>query len=366
MRGAFAFIVVVHALIHLLGFAKAFGLAEAAQLHQHISRPLGVLWLLAAVLFAASAILLFAAPPWWWVPAAPALVLSQAVIVASWGDARFGTVANVIVLVPVAISLLSLGPSSFRSIFRREAASGLRRGAASSPVTEADLAHLPAPVQSYLRYSGAVGRPRVHNFRARFRGEIRSKPDGGWMAFTAEQHSFYDPPARLFLIQSSLFGIPFDALHRYVGPAATMRVEVASLLTVVDAQGPEMNRSETVTLFNDMCLLAPATLIDRGIRWEEADPLTAKATFTNAGNTISAVLSFDREGALTSFVSDDRFQTADGKTYRSFRWSTPVRDYRDFDGRKLATRGEASWRMPEGELVYGRFELVELEYNLRP
>jgi len=33
------------------------------------------------------------------------------------------------------------------------------------------------------------------------------------------------------------------------------------LLTVVDAHGAEMNKSETVTLLNDMFILAPATLI---------------------------------------------------------------------------------------------------------
>ena len=53
-----------------------------------------------------------------------------------------------------------------------------------------------------------------------------------------------------------------------------------------------MNMSETVTLFNDMCLFAPATLIDKEILWEPVDPRTVWARFTHNGITISAMLYF--------------------------------------------------------------------------
>jgi len=41
--------------------------------------------------------------------------------------------------------------------------------------------------------------------------------------------------SRLFLVKSALYGVPFEALHIFTGPAATMQVKVASLVTVVDA-----------------------------------------------------------------------------------------------------------------------------------
>jgi hypothetical protein len=233
-------------------------------------------------------------------------------------------------------------------------------------VTSNDLAHLPSAVRRYLELTGTVGRPRVHNVHVTMHGQIRPSMDADWMEFEVDQHSFFDDPARLFLLRASRLGVPFDAYHRYAGPSATMQVRVASLLQVVDARGPEMNRSETVTMFNDMCLLAPATLIDRKISWKELDSRTVAATFENASNTIAAVLSFNEAGELVDFQSDDRYLSADGKTYTKYRWSTPMRDYRDFDGRRLAARGEASWRVPEGEFVYGRIEIRTIEYNLDP
>ena len=46
-------------------------------------------------------------------------------------------------------------------------------------------------------------------------------------------------------------------------------------------------------------------------------------------------------------------------------WSTPVREYKDFGGRRLPSYGEAVWHTPEGEFRYGQFTTVEIAYNLK-
>lgn len=356
---------VIHGLIHLLGFTKAFGLAQPSQLQAAISRPMGILWLAAALLLIVSAVMVFSAGRWWWIPAAFGVVLSQVLIFTTWSDAKAGTIANLILLFPIVLAALGNAPWSFRSTYNREVALGImERSQQPALLTEADTAHLPPIVQRYLAFVGAMDKPQVLNYRVRFSGALRNGPNDQWLPMTAYQQSFTNPPERLFLIESSQFGIPFNAFHRYVGPEATFKVRLASLLTVVDAHGAEMNKSETVTLLNDMFLLAPATLIDRNILWEELDPLTVRATWTNAGNTVSAVVSFDNSGALVNFISDDRSRTLDGKTYKQLRWSTPVGDWREFGGRKLPVKGEAIWALPEGAFAYGRFELLAIAYNV--
>ena len=107
MRSAFAAILAVHGLIHLMGPAKAFGLAELPQLHGSISRSLGLAWLLAALLMIATAVTVIVWPREWWMLGAVALVVSQLVIVTSWSDAKVGTVPNAILLVGLVLSILS-------------------------------------------------------------------------------------------------------------------------------------------------------------------------------------------------------------------------------------------------------------------
>ena len=45
-------------------------------------------------------------------------------------------------------------------------------------------------------------------------------------------------------------------LHLYDHTTATMRGKLLSVATVVDAADPEMDRSETVTVFNDLVVLS--------------------------------------------------------------------------------------------------------------
>ena len=255
--------------------------------------------------------------------------------------------------------------ASFKTIYKQEATEGIARLKPMPDLTEKDLAHLPDPVQKYLRYSGAVCKPQVQNFHAVLSGKFKLQENGRWLNIHAEQYNFYDQPTRLFSISSRLFGIPIAGLHMYAGSAATFQIKLASLIPVVNAYGETMTKGETVTLFNDMCVLAPATLIAKSIQWETIDPLTVKATFTNQGYTISALLSFNQTGELMNFVSDDRYQVVKGNTFANFRWYTPLREYRQFNGHKLASYLEAIWHMPEHEFVYAQFHVSSLAYNVQ-
>ena len=68
-------------------------------------------------------------------------------------------------------------------------------------------------------------------------------------------------------------------------PTLFVRMVVAVLN---DAKGPEMNQAETVTILNDMCFMAPGSLINKNITWETMDASQVKATFTSVPKEISA------------------------------------------------------------------------------
>lgn len=361
----FAFVVLIHGLIHMMGFAKAFGYGDMKSLLIPISKPVGMVWFFTTWLFVVGAVLLLVKNEWWWKVLMVSVVLSQFVIVMSWGDAKFGTVANILILLPVTYALIQVLPGSFPNRYKDEVTRRLIPVEQNSTLTEQDIAHLPALVQKYLRFTGNVGKPKIYNVRLNGDGLMKLKEDEDWVTVRSQQHNFFsDSPVRLYYISSSLFGLPFDGLHVYTEQAATMQIKVAGVYQIVDAKGEKMDQSETVTLFNDMCLIAPATLIDPAIQWKEIDESTVEAVFNNLGHTITARLVFDDSGAMMNFISNDRYLSADGKTYENYPWSTPVKDYQEFDGRKLAVKGEAIWHKPMGDYVYGKFTLREVEYNV--
>lgn len=363
MKTALAVLLVLHGAVHVLGFVKAFGFAELERLRRPIARSTGVLWLVAALGLVAAAALLFVAPRSFWVAALPALVLSQALVVSAWRDAKLGTIPNAVLAVPLSLALLDLRPSSLRSRYADEVRRAAEHVTATAPVTEADLAPLPPLVQTYLRRVGVVGEPHVSSFRATFRAQLRSAPDAPWMDAVVEQHNFLDPPSRLFFMEASRGGVPVVAFHRYVGDHASFEVRIAGLYPIIDARGPEMDQSETVTMFNDLCLLAPAALVDARVGWEPLDAHRVRATFINAGHTIRADLIFDAEGDLVDFVSNDRY-ASDGKTSHRYPWSTPVSSYAVTSGHRLWKVAEARWHEPSGTWTYIRFVLESIEYGV--
>ena len=269
--------------------------------------------------------------------------------------------ARALVAVPLALSFIDLRKGGFRREYEREADRGLSRSRPSAPVvTDADLSLLPTPLAVYLRRVGIEGKPRAHHVEARWKTEMKTSRNGVFRSGHAEQIDFFDEPTRLFLMDQRFYGVATQAFHRYSGGAATMRVRVASAVDMVDARGPEMNQSETVTLFNDMCLLAPSSLIGADVVWREMGPHTVRGVFTQAGNTITADLIFDDCGDLVDFVSNDRFRSEDGKRYERLPWSTPVSVYRDFHGLRLPSHGEARWIERDGYFVYARFDLEDV------
>jgi hypothetical protein len=201
-------------------------------------------------------------------------------------------------------------------------------------------------------------------------GRIRSAADAPWMPFVAEQHSSFDPPRRYFFMRATSRGLPIHGLHAYDESGATMQIRVLSMFPVVDLKGPELTRTETVTVLNDMAIMAPSALIDPSIQWREIDDQQTEATYTNGPYRVRAVMVFDPStGALSNFWSDDRpALAADGVTLRSQRWSTPVGAYREHpDGtgccccRRLASKGEARYADPtSGDFAYAEFDGIEV------
>ena len=365
MKFVLLIIIVIHGLIHILGFLKAFNLSGANKLSGSISKPVGIFWLVTTFLFILTAVFYFLGKDWWWVSGSAAVIISQILVIFSWHDAKFGTIANLILLFPLFIAYVNFQPTSYKNLFKSEVEKGIKQYSKQEILTENDIKYLPLPVQKYIIYTGSIGKEKIYNFRAICKGEIKPKPESGFLNFNSTQYNFFDEPVRAFYIESKIYSLPFAGLHLYIGPTATMQIMIASLFQIVDASGPEMNRSETVTMFNDMCFFAPSSLISKNIEWQTIDSLSVKARFTNQGNTITAILFFNEKGELINFASNDRYESSDGKVYKNYEWTTPIKNYKDFHGRKLASYGEAIWHKPEGEFCYGKFNIIDVEYNCK-
>ncbi|MBA4056576.1 MAG: hypothetical protein C0490_17810 [Marivirga sp.] len=364
MRTAILILIMFHGLIHLMGFSKAFGLATVSQLSQSVTKVNGGIWFAATLLFIATAVVFFLRIDWWWMLAVAAILISQYLIFTSWQDAKFGTIANGLILLATVVGF---GAWNFSKEYRNEIDEGLTTSTAITEeiLTDVDIQHMPNPVKKYLHYTGSVGKPKVKNFKVAFSGQFRQNEQTEWMPFTSEQYNFMEAPVRLFFMKATMKHMPVVGFHCFKDGNAFMDIRLLSLFKVQYQAGKEMNVSETVTFFNDMCVMAPATLIDKRIKWVSVEGDTVKAEFTDNGTTISASLYFNEKGELVNFISEDRYAVTKNSEMVRAPWSTPLKEYKEINGYRLATYGETIYDFPEGDFCYGKFRLNGVRYNCK-
>jgi hypothetical protein len=363
MRYLIVAIILAHGLIHLMGFAKGFGYADLPQITRYISKGMGTIWLLATFLFLITAISFIWKKDLWWVTGLIAVILSQILIFVTWESSKYGSIANLIILL---ICIIGYRTISFKGLYRHDVSQILseNRLPPEEILNEKDIKDLPIPVQKYIRLSGSLGKPKVKNFKILLDGKIRKNTESAWMKFTSEQFNFTPQNARLFFMNAVMNKLPVAGYHRFKNGNASMDIRLLSLFTVQHQEGPEMDISETVTFFNDMCGMVPASLIDSRITWIKTEDNRVLAEFKMNERTISAWLHFNEKGELVNFISDDRYAYQGDGTLKRFRWSTPLSRYQKVDGYHLATYAEAIYTYPEGDFCYGIFELQSVKTNL--
>ena len=322
-----------------------------------------MLWLTAALGLFGTAALFIVSHRLWWIAGFGALFLSQGLILSAWGEAKFGTVVNMVMLAVVLYGFASQGPLSFRHQYLEQVRVRLKGSVPPEILTEDDLISLPEPVACYIRLSGAVGRPRVNHFRASWRGRIRQSADDPWMEFTAEQFNFMDEAARFFKMDARKAGLPVDVYHAFDDNGASMRVRLLCMVPLVEVRGPTADQAETVTILNDMCLLAPGSLADPAVSFDPVDERTTKAWYTRGEHTISALLSFNDQCELINFSSEDRLAIMPEDEFVKLPFSTPVSKYHDFGPWHVVSQAQAWWHPPEGEYSYLEMELVDYHVN---
>lgn len=230
-------------------------------------------------------------------------------------------------------------------------------------ITEADLAPLPDPVQRYLRYAGVIGKPQVRCARVVQSGMLRTDPTKNWMPIQAVQYStLAGSLSRTWYAVAKKGPVALmTARDRYDNGAGRMLIKLLSLFTVADVRGLEMDISALLIYFNDM-VMWPTAFLDKALTWEAIDATSTRATLRLFERQASVVLHFNERAELIDFVSEERYRSV-GKDQLRTKWSTPLRNYREVNGFRIPTEGEAIWHLPEGEFCYIKIKLDEVLFD---
>ncbi|HRY33757.1 MAG TPA: hypothetical protein P5531_12395 [Bacteroidales bacterium] len=354
-------LLIIHGLIHLMGFLKAYHLASIASLSRLPGKVEGIFWLFAAVLLILAALFYLMKHPMWFIPAMVALLLSQVLIVVAWNDARYGTLVNVLLL----LILLPAAGRLFFEVKAGKAAERLLSGIGSGNperITRQQIAALPLPVRTWLDWAGLDTGRQIRSVRLEQKGEMRTSPGGRWMSFQARQ--LINPVKPAFVWQADVQMMPFvhlSGLDRYIEGQGMMQISLLSLIKVVDESNNEkINTGTAIRYLSEICWV-PHAALNKHIRWEAGDALSARAWLEYQGVKVRGDFYFSPEGHPVAFEAIRYYGS--GEHAQEERWRIENEGMKEFDGVKVPAKSSVTWKLKDGDFNWLKLEVTVLEYD---
>ncbi|MGC9471801.1 MAG: DUF6920 family protein [Bacteroidales bacterium] len=369
MRILFFIIVMVHGLIHLMGFVQGWDLGKIDQLSGNTLFPLnktllraaGAGWLLATLLFLTAGAGYILEKDWWCIPAMAGVILSQILIVLYWQDAKFGTATNLIIL---TVAIVGLGNRTFHRMVNRELIE-LHSGIPENPDTLhlRDFQALPQPVRQWLGKSGVPGSPEIRSVCVKQEGEMRTTPEGKWMPLKAEQYFRTDRPGFIWIADVKATPlIHLAGRDKYINGKGHMLIKLLSLIPVADATGPHIDQG-TLLRYLGETIWFPTAILSPCITWESIDSLSARATMAWGDIQASGTFLFNEKGEITGFEAERYYTRKEGPTLE--RWLVEVDTDKTIEsaGIRVPARATVTWKLDSGDFTWYRIEIKEIKYN---
>lgn len=362
MRYFLLAVICLHGLIHLLGFVKAFGFSPVKELTLPISKVWGVFWLMAAIQLLLTAVLYFSESRYWWLSGAVAIVISQILIVWFWKDARFGTIANLIILPAVLAAFFTY---SFHRETTLQVEQMIGRLSTREPMIINDtlLADLPPPVARWIRRSGMVGKPQIDRAQVAQAIQMQMKPgQKDWLSATAMQYYAVQQPS--FIWETTVQMMPlvyFLGRDRFSGDKGQMQIQLWGAFVVVDSRDNEKINTGTMQRYLGEIVWLPSAALHPSIQWEAIDDNSARATMSYGETTGSGIFRFTPDGDLASFSAMRYMGSEEGA--QQYEWVITAKNWRSFNDIRIPYQLNATWKLPEGDWTWLQMEITDIKYN---
>lgn len=266
---------------------------------------------------------------------------------------RFMWIFGFIIVFISGVFIFFLIPySGTLSDFRKSVDSRIKNEKTQSGVfEEKDLVGLPAPVQRFFSSCGYLGTPKMSYIKASFRNVDFIMSEEKTIKINYTQYNFVKKPERFAYIDSSVFCIPFEGFDSYGNGVGSMKGTLGKVITLFNRKGESMDKSSLVTILAE-CFIVPNVALQDYISWEDIDDTHAKGTITYYGISASGVFTFNENGEVISFRTNDRTSVDMNGVVREAEWSAIYSDYKSMGGIKQPRVLTSVWHYSEGDLVY--------------
>ncbi len=225
-----------------------------------------------------------------------------------------------------------------------------------SIITEDDLKVLPEVIQKYFIKNGYVGIESASIIKFDFKDVEFSmgvnKPN---VKIDYAVYDFVKEPTRVALIDSKMFGIPFQGIDICKDGKATMKGILAKNITLFNTKFDIIDSSYLAE-----CMMHPSLALQENITYKQIDDYSVEATIRKNGRKTTGIFYFNENYEMTHFIDEKRL-SSDTNTYE--KWSAVTSDYKLVNGVNRPTKFQAVWNFSEGDLVYFDSKNMKISYE---
>lgn len=223
-------------------------------------------------------------------------------------------------------------------------------------ITEDDLKMLPEILQKYFIKNGYVGIESASAVIFHFKDVDFSmginKPN---IKIDYTAYDFVKEPTRIALIDSKIYGIPFQGIDTCKDGKGSMKGIIAKHITLFNNSYDIMDAT-----YLSECLMHPSLALQENITYKEIDDYTVEATIRKNGAEATGVFYFNKNYEMTSFVVEKRLST-DTNTYE--KWTAIPSNYEVINGINMPTKFQAVWNYDSGDLIYFNSNGMKISYR---
>lgn len=223
------------------------------------------------------------------------------------------------------------------------------------------MTELPALVERYL----ARVLPPAAEVPARLRvaqeGEMRLKPGGRWLRFSAVEEFFVREIAFSWQARFSVAPLArVRVVDGYADREGRMDARLFGLVPVLRARGPAVTEGEVYRYLAELPWAPHAMRANPELAWSEVDETTVEVVTQVGLAPVAVRLAFNGAGDVFRTWAKRRPRT-EGKTVGHHPWGGAFTDHAALSGVRVPTRAEVAWELPDGPFPYWRGTITSLE-----
>lgn len=232
--------------------------------------------------------------------------------------------------------------------------------------TKEDFADFPTAIQKYIENCGYIGTPKMSCLKMEYHDvDFWQGRNGAKLVIDYTQYNFVKEPCRMALIDSSMFGVPFEGYDYYQNGTGGMKGVIAKAITLFNRTGADMDKACLVTFLAES-MFVPSVLLQDYISFEEISDFEVQATIAYGGQSASGIFTFNEQYEMISFKTNDRAAMGTDGSVEYIPWSALCSDYRvSENGMKYPTKFQAVWNYSDEDFVYFDGVISEISYGYK-